>query len=521
MAAGEDRHSSPSKRKQMTREIPYHKHCGCDDVVIIQQFNGHHWIDIGIRKINQTDKLMNTENTAGASGSHNTHARLAPSASHQWTQCTGSIALIEANRHRIPKDDRSVYSDEGTEAHDHAANILLGKVTLEEIPEKFREHVGAYIEHCRAAAGDGLVEIEVKVPLFYQPDATGTCDFISVSDERVVVRDLKYGAGVLVRSHENEQLAIYALSYLREMMDAGLWNFEPDTVIDIAVFQPRHREGAEQKPWVLTLAELENFCKDIDYAAIQASEGLRRVQNALPCGSRDIAVAEILEAAPGLRFAPSDGDSGACRWCKAKGFCEARLKAALADVELPQLEFEELIAGMPEATKEEKKMEPLDRAESMLARAATESGQLDFTGGVLTDDYLVRLFKATEGIKTFLDDVAEHLEARVVAGAHIPGLKLVLGREGNRAWSDEDAADKLLAQSGKLKMEQRYKMALISPTQAESLLKEKIESSTRFRNCFEALVQRNPARPVLALESDKREAVAAAVQDMPVSEDEV
>jgi hypothetical protein len=105
----------------------------------------------------------------------------------------------------------------------------------------------------------------------------------------------------------------------------------------------------------------------------------------------------------------------------------------------------------------------------MISRAATESGQLDFTGGVLTDDYLVRLFKAAKGIKTFLDDVAEHLEARMLAGASIPGLKLVLGREGNRAWTDEDAADKLLAQSGKLKMEQRYKMSLIPPTQAETL----------------------------------------------------
>ena len=496
-------------------------------LVLLQDHDDGRWRSHGCRKpapgetSDQFPRTMNPQTPAAQSGSHNTHARLAPSASHQWTQCTGSIAMIEANKHRVPKEDRSVYSDEGTEAHDHAANILLGKVTAEEIPEKFREHVGAYVAHCQSTQGEGMAEIEVQVPLFYQPDSTGTCDFISVSDSRVVVRDLKYGAGVLVSSHENEQLAIYALSYLREMMDAGLWNFEPDTIIDIAVFQPRHREGAEQKPWVLTLAELEVFCKDIDYAAIQASEGLRRVQEKLPCGSRDIAIEEILEAAPALKFAPGDGDSGACRWCKAKGFCEARLKAATADVEMPQFEFDALIAGMPEPTKEEKKMEPIDRAESMISRAATESGQLDFTGGVLTDDYLVRLFKAAKGIKTFLDDVAEHLEARMLAGASVPGLKLVLGREGNRAWTDEEAADKLLAQSGKLKMEQRYKMSLISPTQAETILKEKIESSTRFANCFKNLVDRSPARPVLAHESDKRPAISSPVDDMPVTDDEV
>ena len=495
-------------------------------LVLLQDYDDGRWRSHGCRKPGPTETPDQFPKLMNASGSHNTHARLAPSASHQWKNCTGSIAMLEANKHRVPKDDSSVYSNEGTEAHDHAANILLGKVTIDEIPETFREHVGAYVDHCRSVSAGGSIEVEVVVPLFYQSGSTGTCDFVSIVEMpdgtyRVVIRDLKYGAGVLVYSFENEQLAIYGLSYIREMVDAGLWSFPPDTVIDIAVFQPRHREGADQKPWVLTLAELEVFCKDIDYAAIQASEGLRRVQEKLPCGSRDIAIKEILEAAPGVRFEPSDGDRGACRWCKAKGFCEARLNAAVADIELPQLEMKELLADMPEASKDEKKLEPIDRAESMMSRAADASGQLDFTAGVLTDDYLVRLFKARKAITTFLDDATEHLEARVQAGSHIPGLKLVLGREGNRAWADEDAADKLLAQSGKLKMEQRYKMSLISPTQAETILKEKIESSTRFKNCFTALVERSPARPVLALEEDKRPAISSPVNDMPVDDDEV
>ena len=485
------------------------------------------WRSHGCRKPGPTEtsdqfpKLMNQ-----SSGSHNTHARLAPSASHQWTQCTGSIAMLEANKHRVPKDDSSIYSNEGTEAHDHAANILLGKVIIGDIPEKFQEHVGAYVDHCRSVGAGGMVEIEVKVPLFYQSGSTGTCDFVSIVEMpdgtyRVVIRDLKYGAGVLVYSFENEQLAIYALSWIREMVDAGLWSFPPDTVIDIAVFQPRHREGADQKPWVLSLAELEVFCTDIDYAAIQASEGLRRVQAKLPCGSRDIAIAEILEAAPGVRFEPSDGDGGACRWCKAKGFCEARLNAAVSDIELPQLEMKELLAGMPDVTKEEKKLEPIERAESLMSRAATATGQLDFAAGVLTDDYLVRWFASTPARQAFDASVKEYLEARATAGEKIPGLKLVLGREGNRAWTDEEAADKLLAQSGKLKQEERYKMSLISPTQAETILKQKIESSTRFKNCFTALVERSPARPVLALEEDKRPAISSPVNDMPVDDDEV
>lgn len=500
----------------MKREVWY------GGLVLLQDDNDGRWRSHGCRKPEPTETPDQFPKMNKLSGSHSVHARLAPSASHQWKNCTGSIAMLEANKHRVPKDDSSIYSNEGTEAHDHAANILLDEVGLHEIPGNFREHVGAYVDHCRLLTGDdAMVEIEVKVPLFYQPDSTGTCDFVAYTDDKVYIRDLKYGAGVLVSSHENEQLAIYGLSWIREMIDGGLASFEPDTIIDIAVFQPRHREGADQKPWVLTLAELEVFCKDIDYAAIVASEGLRRVQAKLPCGSRDIAIHEILEAAPGVKFDPSDGDHGACRWCKAKGFCEARLNAAVSDIELPQLEMKELLAGMPDASKEEKKLDPIERAESMMSRAADASGQLDFSDGVLTDDYLVRWFASTPARQAFDASVEEYLESRLTAGAHILGLKLVLGREGNRAWTDEEAADKLLAQSGKLKMEDRYKMSLISPTQAKTILKEKIESSTRFKNCFTALVERSPARPVLALEEDKRPAISSPVNDMPVDDDEV
>ena len=480
--------------------------------------------------------------TTGLTGSSNTHARLAPSSSKCWTSCTGSIAFAEANAHRIAQDSSSRDADEGTEAHEEAAQVLLGTKTINDVPEKgmrgadLRSHIAAYVDHCLAQVGaaeratiKGCLEdaylgldlpehvyfVEEQLALFYQPEQTGTADFLGIvtrdgTVERFVGRDLKFGAGVLVTNEENTQLAIYIYSAIKLL--EGVYSFGPETLVDLAVFQPRHREASEIKPWLLTLADLALFCKDIDYRAIQARDGANRVRekilNEMLVPNLDISIAEILEAAPGLKFAPGEGDGGACRWCKAKGFCEARLNSITEDCTSPQLDFNDLIADMPDLSKADAKLPTDERIEARVP-------------GILDDAYLVRVFKATKNIEKWLADVAEYLETRVMAGEKIPGLKLVMGREGNRAWTDEEAADKLLAQSGKLKMEDRYKMSLISPTQAEEKLKEKIESSTRFRNCFQNLVGRSPAKPVLALESDKREAIASPVEDMPDVDDDL
>lgn len=493
----------------MTREV-WHKG------EVAEQFIAPHtgrWATRTLRKPLPDESEDQFPKMKGNSGSHNTHSRLSPSSAKSWTRCTGAISLIEANSHRIPKEDRSAYSDEGTEAHDWAERVLTKKITIDEVPENFRPYIDLYVKHCLASIPEGAsYDVEVKVPLFYQPSETGTCDFMFVSTDRIVVRDYKHGAGVLVTNEENEQLAIYAYSAIKDMEDMGIWDFDPATPVDIGVFQPRHREAENMVPWVITLSDLALFCSAIDYAAIQAKTGLDRVRekilNEMLVPNLDISIAEILEAAPGLRFAPGEGDGGACRWCKAKGFCEARLNATTEDCTSPQLDFNELIADMPDLSKADAKLPVDERIEARVP-------------GILDDAYLVRVFKASKNLIKWLDDVAEYLETRVMAGEKIPGLKLVMGREGNRAWTDEGAADKLLSQSGKLKMEDRYKMSLISPTQAEEKLKEKIESSTRFRNCFQNLVGRSPAKPVLALESDKREAIASPVDDMPDVDDDL
>lgn len=439
---------------------------------------------------------------AGESGSHNTHARLAPSGSKQWANCLPSLAFIEANRHRIPEDKGSVYANEGTEAHDWATRVMLKKITIEEVPENFRVHVKSYIDHCfEVIPRPAQVFVEVEVPLFYQTTSKGTCDFAAVAQDgsRVVIRDLKYGAGVLVSSMENSQLAIYGLSLLRWLETEHGKRFAPDTVVDIAVYQPRHHEGADQPAWILTYADLEIFGADLESKAGLAHLGVGKVQEAIE-KPRDYTCQEITEIT-GLEFAPEEGDHGACRWCNAKAICEARLGANTGS--LPVTDPAEFISCMPLETEEEAK---LPTAERLALR------------GPLDDEFLVGVLRSAPALKKYLEDVSEYLEKRVLGGENVPGTKLVMGREGNRAWTDEEAVDKWLA--GHLKKAERGDFKLKGPAKIEVLIADKLEKSPRTKNKFENLIKRSPARKVLALAEDKRPAAESDVSMMPVEEEE-
>jgi hypothetical protein len=411
---------------------------------------------------------------------------MSPSSSKQWTACTASIAYVEANRHRVPPENTR-YADEGTEAHEWAAKILLGQTHEGDIPDNFKPHVPNYVSRCLTHAqrlGTAPM-VETVVPLWYQNDQTGTCDFAVVTDDEVVIRDLKYGAGVLVKADDNTQAAIYAHSFMEFL--GGLYSFHPATKVVIEIDQPRHREADSAKPWVLSYAELQEFCKDIDRAVLDIQTG-------------------------NTVFSPSDGDDGSCRWCKAKTFCPSRAAAAFTPLDdaaqqLAGMNALDLLMALPDLTKaEEKKAD--DPVGARLAKLDPEAPIR------LTDEILVKLFERTKAITSFLGDIADGLSQRAIAGEPIPGLKLVMGREGNREWANEEAADTFLKGQG-LKEDQRYNFKLKSPTQAEELIAEKLEKSKRTATRFSELVTRSAAKPVMAHESDKRPAINAVCAQLP------
>ena len=471
-----------------------------------------------------------TTDASHLSGSHNQHARLSPSDSKRWTSCLASIAFQEANDHRVRKDTSTRDSDFGTAAHDWAAKVLLKQITIEEVPVEFRESiVEPYVNHCMAQVSgaillsvkecqedaelgidppDHVFFVEEQLALWYQPEQPGTADFLGVMAtngvvDRFVGRDLKAGAGVLVTNQDNTQLACYVYSAIKLL--EGVYSFGPETLIDLAVFQPRHREAHEQKPWILTLADLTKFCTwEIEHKAIAAREGANKIREKIGSPGRDVSCDEILEAAPILRFAPSEGDGGACRFCRCRAFCEKRLAALTEDMDLPDVSAFALLAEMPELHKEESKKPAGERMDMVTHKMGI---------GTLDDAYLVNVFAKAKGIKKWLDDVEEYLESRVLGGENIPGLKIVEGGLGDRKWADENAADTFLKGQG-LKEKERYDYKLLGPAPIEKLLKTNLKVK-RTKSRFEALITRAPGKKKLALADDKRDAVAPPISMMP------
>lgn len=442
----------------------------------------------------------------GTSGSHNLHARLAPSHSKTWATCTAALAYCEANKHLIPEDTGSIYAAEGTEAHDHAADVLLKKKTLDQIPVEMREPVGDYVAHCLALVPEGIrYEVEVECPLFYQPDSTGTCDFAIVTDERVTIRDYKHGAGVLVTSEGNTQLAIYAYSMICHLED--IYDFTDDTVIDIKVVQPRHHMAEDDEPWVLPLSEFREFCAEIAEQAKIATEGVEAVkQELIPLVSKDESYStyDVLATHPHnpTVFVPQDGDGGSCRWCKAKAFCGVRHESNMNG----SSDTSAMLALMPDMT------------ETLDMEVVPDSEIVPKDGETLKLEYLAAVLKNRKKIEKWLGDVEDYLTRLDVGTLNELGFKYVQGRQGNRAWVSEDAAE-VFAKGQKLKLEERCTIKLKSPTQIAALLKDKLKNA-RTSNRFEVLVTRSDGKPVLVPVEDSRPALPTPGGIMPNMNDE-
>lgn len=447
-----------------------------------------------------SEKILGILKDTGTSGSHNTHARLAPSHSKTWATCTAALAYCEANKRLIPEDTGSIYAAEGTEAHDHAADVLMKKKTLDQIPAEMREPVGEYVAHCLALVPDGVrYEVEVQCPLFYQKDSKGTADFAIVTDERITVRDYKHGMGVLTTSFQNSQLAIYAYSLLCHLED--IYDFTDDTVIDIKVVQPRHHMAENDEPWITTLGEFRKFCAEIEVQAKVATIAVDMVREGEFVDGAE--PSDIISVAPIAEFVPQDGDGGSCRWCKAKAFCGVRHESNTGGSQ----DTSAMLALMPDMT------------ETLDMEVVPDSEIVPKDGETLKLEYLAAVLKNRKKIEKWLKDVDDYLTRLDVDTLTGLGFKYVQGRQGNRAWADEDAAE-VFTKGQKLKIEERCTIKLKSPTQIAALLKDKLKN-TRTSNRFEELVTRSEGKPVLVPEDDKRPALPTSGDVMPNMEDDI
>lgn len=402
------------------------------------------------------------------------HAKLAPSSSKRWLACTASphyVAALVAGKVIVESPD-SVYSIEGTEAHDWASKVLEG-LPLKKVPEDFRPHIGEYVHVCRECE-KGMYEptshviIEGKLPLFYSPGETGTVDYGCVRVDKkgrlegIHIRDLKYGKGVPVDADENTQLAIYAMSLIVDL--ESWWGKVLDhTPITIGIHQPRYTGEDTLKVWETTAGDLREFCKPITKTA-------RRIDKA--------------KSVEELEFAPS---AEVCQFCPAKAVCKARAEAT----------FDQF----PEDVMNLDLMSNLDLPD-------VES---------VIPEQLVAVYRHKKDIISWLEGAEEHLLAMATSGHAAPGTKLVAGRQGNREWRDEDSAAMLLRKY--LPDEEVYTTKVIGPAPAEKALKEHL-AKPALEAHMAKLTTRSDAKEVLALEDDKRPAIEPAVKHFTMLTDE-
>lgn len=398
------------------------------------------------------------------------HSKFSASAASRWISCPGSMVLSVGK-----VDQRSSYAADGSAMHDVADACLQSKAnpagylgrevvidgTTVTLTQDMVECVAKYLEHVEElTAGADIVQSETRtnyakwlgVP---HDSAWGTADCTAawIDLKHLLVADLKTGRGVQVDAENNEQGMLYAGGKLLEMDDLGI---EIET-IDIVISQPR--VNSAPSVWKLTRAELEAWLTG------RARQGATSVQ-----------MGEQSAGAAGWEDTFLKPGEKQCRFCRAKATCPA-LRAEVADV----VGFAQDITDAFEPVVPDKQ------------------------------DLLAVCMSKVDLIEDWLKAVRAEVERRLLAGAPVPGYKLVQGKQGNRAWSDKAQAEDLL-KTFRLKVEEMYDLSLISPTTAEKLVKAETIGPRQWKKA-EALITRAAGKPSVAPVSDKRPALEIAPID--------
>ena len=151
------------------------------------------------------------------------HAKLSPSGSARWLACPGSIWLTE----QAPRQQSSAAADEGTDAHEWAAKMLLGDDGL----DNPYSGIEIYVNRVRASAERKGAQLWVEKRVYVTDEIHGTPDAVVSHKSQLDVFDLKYGYNK-VEAKGNTQLIIYAAGAIKT------YGLNPRKVV-LHIVQPR------------------------------------------------------------------------------------------------------------------------------------------------------------------------------------------------------------------------------------------------------------------------------------------
>jgi len=366
--------------------------------------------------------------------------------------CPGSVTL-EAD---IP-DTSSAYAREGTAAHELAAMVLEdsgsyasdyvgkkiafddhGEDVLWLITKDMAEYVDDYVRFVRERATGKSLHVECKLSIGH---ITGEDGATGTSD--VVIIDIP-----------NKTIEVIDLKFgMGVRIDA------------------KHNEQLQ----LYALGALEEYSLVTDFERVGMVIHMPRLNHVseweIPVSELHIFGSLARDAADTVRWEEPTFNAGEkqCRFCKAKATCSALLA-----------EVTEIVFGA--ATLDDFVPQVVD----------SQTG----------DNYLPMAMSKVGLVEDWCKAVRAEVERRLLAGQTVDGYKLVEGRKGNRAWSDEGAVEQLF-KSFRLRQEEMYDFKLISATKAEKLLKPNPKRWAK----AEQLITRSDGKTSVALATDKRPAM--------------
>jgi len=375
------------------------------------------------------------------------HARLAPSGAHGWMNCPG----WESDK------TGSKYADEGTAAHTLASWCLteqkpavayLGRVIPVNghdfvVDEAMAEPVQRYVDKVIEYAGSVLPSGEVRL-----------------------IHSLLVEQAVPIAHVTGEEGA-------EGTSDAIILTNDGEIQVHDLKFGQGERIDAEENPQLMlyalgALRLVEEFLgEEPERVRCVIHQPRLNHLSEWDCSvERLVAFAsEANAAARRYGLGPLNPGKKQCRWCARKATC--KVLAAFVQEETGA-DFEALTPPSPP-----------DHAHSLASQMA-----------------------AVDLIEDWCRAVRAEVERRLFAGEEVEGYKLVEGKRGARAWSDETEAESTL-KSMRLKVEEMYTFKLLSPTQAEKLLKDSPKRWERVKS----LISQSQGKPSVAPITDKRPAL--------------
>lgn len=373
------------------------------------------------------------------------HALLSPSAAGRWLLCPASVALTAG----MP-EETSPYTLRGTAAHAAAESVITGRpyqapAGAESVSfEELKEEVQQYTDFVRSETRGDFRLIEQRLEASWlSPECFGTADAVILHPDEIHVIDLKTGRGVPVTAKDNPQLAIYARSVLETF--SGM--FEDLNSIKMTIVQPPLNRI---DTWQITPEELIKITDDMKDAAAECVKELQEM-------SRKDARLDCLKFNPG---------TAQCRFCRARHECRALASYCLT------------AAGLPALTVCDPKIDNVQ---------------------------LSKIMSKIPAIELWIAAIKERAEVELSEGHIVPGYKLVQGRAGNRTWKDPAAAASLLEACG-LSKDQIYAKKLVSPAQADKLIKKSGKMTDEQAAAYSDMIIKPAGAPVIAEDSDPRPA---------------